>query len=121
MDALLASGSGWVSRPATGPGHGLGHRAPAREGTLTSRTRSPDHGWHDVLVFLVVALGVALIHTNCGVLAVADSHDTLAVVSQDPPQPMATASTSPDLEPSAPVNPCHRNGEACCLSALPSA
>jgi hypothetical protein len=86
-----------------------------------SRTSSRDHGWRYVLVVLVVALGVALMHASCGGFTGADSHDALAVAGEDQHDPMATASTSPGPEPSAPVDPSHGSGEACCLSALPSA
>jgi Family of unknown function (DUF6153) len=88
---------------------------------LTSRTKSPDHSWHYVLAVLFVTLGVALMHaSSCGGFTGAESHDALTVIDQDHPDPMATATTSPDPDPSAPVDPCHKNGEACCLSAPPS-
>jgi hypothetical protein len=120
---LLAGGSSWVTRPAPGAGHGLGRRALGQEWAPMSRTRSPDSGWHYVLVILFVALGVAVMHTDSGGFGGVGSHghDAVATHGQAHPAPMATASTSPGpVEPTAPADPCHAVGGVCCLSALPA-
>jgi hypothetical protein len=88
-----------------------------------SRTRSPDSGWHYVLVILFVALGVAVMHTDsAGFGGVgSDGHDAVVAHGQAHPAPTATASTSPGpAEPTAPADPCHAVGGVCCLSALPA-
>jgi hypothetical protein len=93
-----------------------------------SRTRSPDSGWHYVLVILFVALGVAVMHTESAGFGAVGSHGHDAVAAHGQahpapprPAPMLAAATSPGpAEPTAPADPCHAVGGVCCLSALPA-
>jgi hypothetical protein len=92
--------------------------APTRMGSV-SGTRTGRRSWLYALAALLVVLGIAAMHADLGVFADASgSHEATIAVS--PTRDPAAVPMPGPAGPTAPADPCHTAGQACCVSALPT-